>query len=134
MRNPLSAFIPPARARRASDVLERIVMSSGDVRLAVVSTPDGFEIASSGTGESGDARRLAAMAGSMMAMAGAMGREVRFGDPVRLTFETRNGVAVLQASGGEFPSLLCMLLEPSAVLGRALHSAGAAAALLAQPV
>lgn len=69
-----------------------------------------------------------------MAMAAAMGREACFGSPLRLTVETQEGVAVLLASGGEFPSLLCLLLEPGAVLGRALYAAGAAARRLAEPV
>ena len=116
--------IPPHAAAAARQALERVVLPTGDVRLALISTPDGFEVASLGSSDGLEARRLAAMAGSMMAMARAVGREIHYVGCRRLTFETDSGVAIFQAIGGGFPCILCLVLDSEAVLGRALWAAG----------
>ncbi len=63
---------------------------------------------------------LGAMASSLMAMARAVGREVQFTGCKRLTFETDTGVVIFQAIEGSFPSILCLVLDSKALLGRAI--------------
>jgi predicted regulator of Ras-like GTPase activity (Roadblock/LC7/MglB family) len=64
------------------------------------------------------------MASSLMAMGRAVGREIQVSHCNRLTFEAEGNVVVFQAIGGDFPCILCLVLRPGAVLGRALWSAG----------
>ncbi|CAM3716596.1 roadblock/LC7 domain-containing protein [Paracidovorax anthurii] len=123
MNSKALTVIPPERAQAARQVLDGVVATSGGVRMALISTLDGFEVASLAAGGEPQVRRLAAMAGSLMAMARAVGREIDHPGCRRLTFETDAGLAVFQAIGGPFPCILCLVLEKDAVFGRALWTA-----------
>ncbi len=94
------------------------------LQMALLTTPDGFEIASLRNRSDLQVNRLAAMASSLMAMGRAVGREIQVSNCNRLTFEAEGNVVVFQAIGGDFPCILCLVLRPGAVLGRALWAAG----------
>ena len=106
--------------RKALDQLARPVEG---LQAALLTTPDGFEIASLNLRTDLKANRVAAMASSLMAMARAVGREVQFTGCKRLTFETDSGVVIFQAIEAGFPCILCLILDRKAMLGRAIWAA-----------
>lgn len=95
-----------------------------DLHFALLSTQDGFEIASLRHSGELQASRLSAMSSSLMAMARAVGREIQTTTCKRLTFEAEGSVVVFQSIDGPAPCILCLVLGPDAVLGRALWAAG----------
>ena len=108
----------------AKQALDSYAAPIDGLQMALLTTPDGFEIASLRNRSDLQVNRLAAMASSLMAMARAVGREIHYVGCRRLTFETDSGVAIFQAIGGGFPCILCLVLDSEAVLGRALWAAG----------
>lgn len=114
------AIVAKEVIERATNALQRVVSPMEGVRMALLCTPDGFEIASLTVGEAVKAARVAAMGGSLMAMARAVGREVGYDECSRITFETGAGVVVFQAIQGNTPCILGLLMDSSAMLGRAL--------------
>ena len=108
----------------AKQALDSYAAPIDGLQMALLTTPDGFEIASLRNRSDLQVNRLAAMASSLMAMGRAVGREIQVSNCNRLTFEAEGNVVVFQAIGGDFPCILCLVLRPGAVLGRALWSAG----------
>ena len=115
--------LPEAVVRAGRQALEHIAQPMDGLQAALLTTPDGFEIASLSLRTDLHAHRVAAMASSLMAMARAVGREVQFTGCKRLTFETDTGVVIFQAIEGSFPSILCLVLDSKALLGRAIWAA-----------
>lgn len=130
MKTPTANPIPDALAQASAAVLERVVRPVEGVRVALLCTPDGFEIASLRLRSELPMERLAAMAGSLMAMARAVANEIGHQSCRRLTFETEMGTVLFQAVGGRQPAVLCLVIDESALLGRALWAAGEVAAQL----
>ena len=67
-------LIPAQVVKAGQHALETFIGPVDGVRVALLSTPDGFEIASLRTNSELQLNRLSAMAGSLMAMARAVGR------------------------------------------------------------
>lgn len=57
-------------------------------------------------------------------MARAVGSELAYSSCRRLVFEREQGTVVVQPVNARFPSLLCFVWGPDAVLGRALWTLG----------
>ncbi|CAM4216256.1 Roadblock/LAMTOR2 domain-containing protein [Comamonas aquatilis] len=123
MKNNALPVIPSGMAQAGQEILHRIVAPVEGVRIALLCTPDGFEITTVRFHSDLPTERLSAMAGSLMAMARAVANEIGHQDCRRLTFETESGTVVFQAVPGEFPAILCLVVDQNALLGRALWAA-----------
>lgn len=130
MKTVTPAQIPPGLAAAGAELLQRVVAPIGGVHIALLCTPDGFEITSLRLRSELPTERLAAMAGSLMAMARAVASEIGHQSCRRLTFETGLGTVLFQATAGRQPAILCLVIDESALLGRALWAAGEVAAQL----
>ncbi|MDR0213342.1 MAG: roadblock/LC7 domain-containing protein [Comamonas sp.] len=128
MKTHTSPVIPAEVVQAGRDILLRAVSPVEGVRIALLCTPDGFEITALRIHSELPTERLSAMAGSLMAMAKAVANEIGHQDCRRLTFETESGTVVFQAIGGQFPAVLCLVVDQNALLGRALWAAGEVAA------
>ena len=123
MKTHTPLVIPAHVVAAGQEILSRIVEPVEGVRIALLCTPDGFEITAMRFRSELPTERLSAMAGSLMAMAKAVANEIGHSDCKRLTFETESGTVVFQAVGGSFPAVLCLVVDQNALLGRALWAA-----------
>lgn len=123
MKTHTPIVIPADVVAAGQEILTRIVTPVEGVRIALLCTPDGFEITAMRFGSELPTERSSAMAGSLMAMAKAVANEISHKDCKRLTFETESGTVVFQAVGGGFPAVLCLVVDQNALLGRALWAA-----------
>ena len=128
MKTHTPVVIPANVVEAGQEILARIVTPVEGVRIALLCTPDGFEITAMRFGSELPTERLSAMAGSLMAMAKAVANEISHKVCKRLTFETESGTVVFQAVAGGFPAILCLVVDQNALLGRALWAAGEVAA------
>lgn len=131
MTSPTTPLISDELADRASQALQRHAAPVDGLQLALLCTPDGFEIACLRTRSELQTNRLSAMASSLMAMARAVGREIQSPSCKRLTFEAEGSTVIFQAVDGPVPCILCLVLGSTAVLGRALWAAGEVANAMA---
>jgi predicted regulator of Ras-like GTPase activity (Roadblock/LC7/MglB family) len=120
---PSHPSIPASLVISSKQALDSYAAPIDGLQMALLTTPDGFEIASLRNRSELQVNRLAAMASSLMAMGRAVGREIQVSTCNRLIFEAEGNVVVFQTIGGSFPCILCLVLRPGAVLGRALWSA-----------
>lgn len=125
--------LPADLLARASTALKAAVAPIEGVQMAVLCTPDGFEMASLRMVGELKGARVAAMASSLMAMAGAVGREMGSEDCSRITFETGNSTAVFQSIKSSSPCILGLLINSNALLGRALYAASEVVQVMEQP-
>ncbi|CAB5698339.1 Uncharacterised protein [Delftia tsuruhatensis] len=132
MKTPTLPQISSSVIEAGRDVLNRVVAPLDGVHIALLCTLDGFEITALRVKSELPTERLSAMAGSLMAMAKAVATEIGHKSCRRLTFETELGTVLFQAVGGSQPAILCMVMDQSALLGRALWAAGEVAADLAR--
>ena len=88
MKTQTPLVIPADVVQTGHDLLQRIVAPVDGVRIALLCTPDGFEITALRIRSELPTERLSAMAGSLMAMAKAVANEIGHKDCKRLTFET----------------------------------------------
>ncbi|QNN57215.1 roadblock/LC7 domain-containing protein [Diaphorobacter ruginosibacter] len=131
MMSKASTVVPPMIAATGRQILQEIFGPFSEVQTALLSTPDGFVIATHGAQPHGDGAQMAAMAGSMMAMARAVASEIGHADTRRLTFETNDGTAIFQNVPSDFPCILCLVVSKDGVLGRALWAVSEASAQMA---
>ena len=124
MNSSSSPPIPQALAEAARRALDTHAAPITGLQLALLATPDGFEIACLRNRSELQAGRLSAMASSLMAMARAVGREIQTPQCKRLTFEAEGSTVVFQSIDAPVPCILCLVLGPDALLGRALWAAG----------
>ena len=124
MTSPTTPRISDEFADRARQALQRHAAPVDGLQLALLSTPDGFEIACLRIRSELQPNRLSAMASSLMAMASAVGREVQSPSCKRLTFDAEGSTVIFQSVDGRVPCILCLVLGPTAVLGYALWAAG----------
>lgn len=124
MKTNAPPVIPLNVAEAGQEILNRIIGPVDGVHIALLCTPDGFEITAMRIRSELPTERLSAMAGSLMAMAKAVANEIGHKQCRRLTFETESGTVVFQAVASEFPCILCLVVDQSALLGRALWAAG----------
>lgn len=125
-----SSVVPAAVAATGGQILQEVFGPFVEVQTALLSTPDGFVIASHGKLPNKDGAQMAAMAGSMMAMARAVASEIGHNNTRRLTFETDDGTAIFQSVPGAFPCIMCLVVQKEGVLGRALWAVGEASSQL----
>ena len=126
--------VPASVAAQVQEILNSVIVRVDDVQSALVSTPDGFAVATYGVGAGSDPARIAAMASSMMAMARSVASELGHSGSRRLIFETDTGIAIFQNVPSAFPCILCLVLRKEGVLGRALWAMGEATNQLVQKV
>ena len=93
------------------------------LQLALIATPDGFEIASMRNQTELQISRLSAMASSLMSMAGAVGCEIQSAPCKRLTFEAEGSTVVFQNIEAQLPCILCLVLDRDALLGQVFWAA-----------
>lgn len=115
--------VPEERSLRARQVLQEYAAVVDGLHMALLTTPDGFELACVNARSGLQTNRLAAMASSLVAMGRAVGREIQSAPCTRLVFEAPDRQVIFQAVEGAFPCILCLVLETDAVLGRALWAA-----------
>ncbi|WP_228530110.1 roadblock/LC7 domain-containing protein [Diaphorobacter caeni] len=127
-----STVVPPLVAVTGRQILDSVFTPFPEIQIALLSTPDGFVIASHGDLHDKDGSQMAAMAGSMMAMARAVAAEIGHSGTRRLTFETDDGTAIFQSVSSEFPCILCLVVRKEAVLGRALWAVAEASSQMAE--
>ena len=106
-----STVVPPLVAATGRQILKEVFEPFPEVQTALLSTPDGFVIATHGDLHNKDGSQMAAMAGSMMAMARAVSSEIGHNGSRRLTFETDDGTAIFQNVPSEFPCILCLVVR-----------------------
>ncbi|RYH63911.1 MAG: roadblock/LC7 domain-containing protein [Alcaligenaceae bacterium] len=119
MKSSLS-IVPETLAVAGQSALQAHVSSLHGLQLALLVTPDGFEIACLRNRSELQTNRISAMASSLMAMARAVGREIKSPACKRLTFEAQGSTVIFQSIDAGTPCILCLVLGPDAVLGHAL--------------
>lgn len=117
-------LISDALVRTAQRALETHAAPITGLQLALLTTPDGFEIACLRNRSELQTNRLSAMASSLMAMARAVGREIQSPHCKRLTFEAEGNTVIFQSIDAPVPCILCLVVGADALLGRALWAAG----------
>lgn len=123
MKSSLSV-VSKTLADAGQRALERHTAPVDGLQLALLVTPDGFEIACLRNHSDLQTNRLSAMASSLMAMARAVGREIHSPACRRLIFEAEGSTVIFQSIDASAPCILCLVLGADAVLGRALWAAG----------
>src|SRR5258708_36589253 len=108
MKTPTLPRIPPSLIEAGSDVLHRVVAPLEGVHIALLCTPDGFEITSLRVRSELPTERLSAMAGSLMAMARAGAPEIGHKSCRRLTSATQRGTVPFHALARTHPALPCI--------------------------
>ncbi len=120
----------PPRLTLVAHCAERLgAMQAGTAGLvsATVATVDGFAVAST-LADRHEVDRLAAMSGSIAALAAAMTREARHGEPERVILESSDGHIVSMKVPAVTPGLVLTLVsDDSAVLGKLLWQCKTAA-------
>jgi len=103
--------------------LDGLAGSLHGVRSAVLASVDGFVVVqTSVNGTSGD--RLAAMTSSMLALASAVGRELKIGALHALMLEAEGGkVLMLSVGNAGTPVLLMVACSQRSVMGKVLWTA-----------
>ena len=124
MKTPTHPQISSTVIEAGQVALNRVVAPLEGVHIALLCTPDGFEITALRVKSELPTERLSAMAGSLMAMAKAVAAEIGHKSCHRLNFETELGTVLFQAVVGSHTAILCMVVDQSALLGRALWAAG----------
>ncbi len=112
-----------ARTRICSETIAALVDAHTDVAGALVSTVDGFAVAST-LREPVSAARLAAMTSSLVALAEAISREGQAGNCRDLVIDGTDGrVLLMDVPDGAQTLLLTVLCESTATLGQVLWAA-----------
>lgn len=120
-------------ARAGQRALDQHAAPVNGLQLALLVTPDGFEIAC--VRQRGDLQssRLSAMASSLMAMGRAVAREIQSPACKRLVFEAQGSTVIFQSIDAPVPCILCLVLGSEAILGRALWAAGEVVQAMSRP-
>jgi predicted regulator of Ras-like GTPase activity (Roadblock/LC7/MglB family) len=100
------------------------------VRASVVSTEDGFEVASR-VENTAEVARLSAMASSMAALGAIAGEESKLGACRNVVIEATEGhIVMLQARRADVSLVLSIVAGPEAVMGQILYYSRRAALAL----
>ena len=121
-----------------TEQLDHFVRKSSNIRSAVLSTADGFTVASA-VRDDLSAQKLSAMSGSIYALAESVAREVSDDGCDTLTLESGSAKIVLFAIPDTQPAvILTVMTSQKALLGDLLYSARACGSdiqdLLIKPV
>jgi len=133
MNSLVQAAVPPRLllVSRYTELLARLRSDTAGVVNASIATADGLAVASTLVDEQ-DADRLAAMSGSIAALASALTRETGHGEPERVVLESATGVIVsLKVPGQQGGLVLTVVTDQNAVLGKLLWACRATAAEIA---
>ena len=102
--------------------LAQFVADNPDITLALVTSSDGFEVASHPT--LAVTQRIAAMSSSLQALSEAIAREAGRGSSRNLIIETDNGTIVVLGVRNITPRMsLAVIASGSEILGRLLWAA-----------
>lgn len=105
---------------RCDAALRELCAAVPDVSTAMVATVDGFELASTASGDRANSR-LAALSSSLLAVAQASMREMRLTGASTVLVENQDGkVLVVEALTEPLPTVLCVGAGRSAVTGKLL--------------
>lgn len=111
------------RAALYNEILSRYTGSALPLTAAVIGTVDGILVAAPPAQPASRPAELAAMAGSLLAVATAAGREVGHSPAERLIIESGTGTLLVKPVGANADLVLCMALPRGTVLGKALWAA-----------
>lgn len=122
--------LDPRLTRAAEKAVDMVMSEIKGIKASVVSTEDGFEVASriQNTGEIG---RLSAMASSMAALGAIAGEENQLGVCENLVIQAAQGlIVVLQARRSDVTLVLSVVTSRDAIMGQLLYASRQAAKLL----
>jgi predicted regulator of Ras-like GTPase activity (Roadblock/LC7/MglB family) len=123
MNKALQATLSLPRLRfvaHCADVLAELRRGTTGVTSATLATADGLALASTLDGRQ-DADRLAAMAGSIAALASAMTRETGHGEPERVIMASASGhIVAMKVPAPDQTLVLAVVTDANAVLGQLL--------------
>ncbi len=112
-----------AQQAQVTDLLQQYVSNVDGVRAVVLASVDGFALAEV-AGKDRSGQRLAAMTSAMLALAGAVGKELELGSLQVLMLEAEFGkVLMLSLSAGSSAYLLMAACDQRSVIGNVLWSA-----------
>jgi uncharacterized protein len=115
--------LDPALKKRADAAVNTLMDQVKGIKAAVVSTEDGFEVASR-VENTAQVARLSAMASSLAALGALAGEESQLGVCDSLTMEAEGGfIAILQVRLAEASLILSVVTGRDAVLGQVLYFA-----------
>lgn len=104
--------------------LETLIAENSQICLAVLTTADGFEVASSARQNGSPTQRIAAMSSSLQALSEAMVREAGLSDSRNLIIESGVGVIVVLGLSNTEPRMsLAVVATGDGVLGHLLWTA-----------
>lgn len=125
-----SISIPPEIRAIAQTLIEKLKEDVRGIRAVVVSTEDGFELASS-VENTAQVSRLSAMASSLAALGALAGEESSLGECDSVTIEAAYGyIIMLQIRHRSIGLILSVITGREVVLGQALYFSKQAAAEL----
>lgn len=105
---------------RCAELIAELRSSTTGVLSATVATADGLAVAST-LGSGPEVDKLAAMSGSIAALASALTRETGHGEPERVTLESSRGQIVsMKVPGTDVGLVLTVVTDNEAVLGTVL--------------
>lgn len=116
----------------AADIeVESLISEVGGAVAVVISTVDGFDVASRAQ-NTAQVSRMAAMASSMAAIGSVVGQESLLGNHHNITIEAEHGfVVMMEVPHPVWPMILSVVTTRSAVLGQARYCANRSSARLA---
>lgn len=124
----LDAMVKSAALRAVNEVMDQVK----GARAAVVSTEDGFEVASR-IENTTEIARLAALASSMAALGAIVGEEGRLGACQKVIIEAAGGhIVMVQAQRSDVSLVLSVVAGQDAIMGQILYFAGQATRTLEQ--
>jgi uncharacterized protein len=116
--------------RAAQQAIELVMREIKDIRGAVVSTEDGFEVASQ-VANTAQVSRLAAVASSMSALGAVAGAESNLGACDSVVIDAAGGHIVMsQVRRGDVDLIFSLVTGKEAVMGQLLYYSREARALL----
>lgn len=124
----LDAVVKNAALIAVNEVMDQVK----GARAAVVSTEDGFEVASR-IENTTEIARLSALASSMAALGAIVGEEGRLGACQKVIIEAAGGhVVMVQARRSDISLVLSVVAGQDAIMGQILYFAGQATRALEQ--
>jgi predicted regulator of Ras-like GTPase activity (Roadblock/LC7/MglB family) len=110
----------------AQAAVEKVMSEVRGARAAVVSTEDGFEVASR-VENAAEIARLSALASSVAALAAIAGEESRLGACTKVLIEATEGhIVMVQARRRDVSLVLSVVAGRDAIMGQVLYFAGEA--------
>lgn len=112
-----------------AEALAALADTSKAVKIAVVLSDDGFEVASLNVDEK-NGSRLASMTSSMQALGDAVAREMKMRNSKYLLIESANG-HVLQQRVADHPLVVCAVFDERETVGHSVFAVGACSSAIA---